>query len=270
MARNAPSARLAPSRLRRRARGILVVVLFVLPLAISVTGNSTGRQGNTVYDHQGCICHSPNPNQGTQPSLQGVPQTYEPGTRYTLQLSSTTDVLGNPLGNQGGFFAYVSGGTLAPADGASPWYRTGRLNASQSYVEHDLQGAHDNRQQKWSFVWTSPKPGVGPVVLGVFVNRVNGDGNATTDDHWNRLSRTVAGPNEVSTVSSAASVSRTVTPSTMAPSVPARPAGSPARHASPAAAFDASVLAFAAAAFLGGTGARRPPRDRPGRPRPPS
>lgn len=232
---------------RRTGRALVVILLLGLALTMTATANSTGRQGNTVHDNDGCICHSLQPNPGTKLGLQGVPAAYEPGTKYTIKLSSTTDVIANPVANQGGFLAFVTAGTLSPVAGAPAWYRTGQLNGSEWFIEHNLQGVQENRAQRWEFVWTSPKPGVGPVAIKAYANRVNGDSNATADDHWNRWSGLINGPNQ-----------QPAAPSSPKPGNPARtpvqppPGSSPPDRASEAAqtTAPASTVGFETAAII--------------------
>lgn len=171
-----------------RGRLILLLLIALTSLVAAATALSDGPPADTVKRDDGCSCHSAAPNSGTQiQGLQGQPEPYTAGETYALTIRSTTDVINAGL-NKGGFLVYADEGTLLKPDTNADWYRTGTMGSGESWIEHTLAGdrGNVNSEQPWAFKWRAPDPSPGDVALHVFVNRVNGDGGASSDDHWNR------------------------------------------------------------------------------------
>jgi hypothetical protein len=220
---------------------VLVIALSVTASARSNGADASGWAAN-VKSSDGCTCHGPT-NAGTKINdLEGWPASYLPGQTYSLVLSSTTDVT-SPAApqSQGGFLAWVNRGTLAPSVGSESWIKAGEASGA-SFVAHVLQGERENTAQTWSFVWTAPSAGSGPVELRAFVNRVNGNGGADSGDHWNKRSFTAT---EGSAVSSPPP--STEEPTSSIRSSPKMPPSSTAPPTEPAPGLVMGVLAAAAA-----------------------
>jgi hypothetical protein len=171
-----------------------LALVVLLSLAVVAQARSGGPPASTVMADNGCSCHSADPNANTVVTVT-FPAQYLGAARHPIKITSTTDVAQNPVGNKGGFLAWVSKGSFAKRSGSEDWYQTGTLSNGTWWIEHNGKGDSDNAAQQWLFDWIPPTSDVGPVTLKVFVNRVNGDGTNSDLDHWNRRSIVVpAGP----------------------------------------------------------------------------
>ena len=115
--------------------------------------------------------------------MDGVPQSYAAGDEFTL----TVTIAGGPdvtieSVNQGGFNLVASGGTLAPTD-----------NTTQIMDGEATHTAEGNDQRSWQVNWTAPSDDSQDITFTAHGNSVNGDGSASSEDHWNKVAVTLDG-----------------------------------------------------------------------------
>ncbi|MDP6857205.1 MAG: hypothetical protein QGH13_06715, partial [Candidatus Thalassarchaeaceae archaeon] len=184
----------------------LIVIGLALSLAPEADSLPSGING---MSEKGCICHGAVPDSGVTPSITGLPDTFTAGTTYTLNVSFTGGPSGTSVDgmNLGGFNLAVSSGTLSAVD---EWVKIENGEATHNGIDDDghLDGGNDgiedtvaaggepitsgNDFTSWIVNWTSPESG--STTFNLAVNSVNGDGVASTDDKWNTMSISVAGP----------------------------------------------------------------------------
>ncbi|MDP6857187.1 MAG: hypothetical protein QGH13_06625, partial [Candidatus Thalassarchaeaceae archaeon] len=182
---------------------IFIIIGLALNLAPEADSLPAGIPGQS---EQGCICHGAVPDSGVTPSITGLPNTFNASTTYTLTVSFTGGPAGidvNPM-NLGGFNLAVSSGTLEAVD---EWVRIENPGeAVHNGIDDDANNddvddavaaggspiISGNDFTSWTVNWTSPESG--STTFNLAVNSVNGDGTQGSDDKWNTMSVSVAGP----------------------------------------------------------------------------
>jgi hypothetical protein len=162
---------------------ITLVSITVLLLAASALAPASARPTGISEVPNGCVCHSGSPAEDVQVTLDGVPQSYAAGDEFTL----TVTIAGGPdvtieSVNQGGFNLVASGGTLAPTD-----------NTTQIMDGEATHTAEGNDQRSWQVNWTAPSDDSQDITFTAHGNSVNGDGSASSEDHWNKVAVTLDG-----------------------------------------------------------------------------
>ena len=110
------------SRLTRIASVLMVAMLFTM--IPSIDANSSGKIGQSS---SGCNCHSTDAM--IVPSITGLPNSYSPGTTYSLTWSSSS----MSTNGQGGFNLDASAGT---------WSNLGaRVKTVNGELTHSNDGA---------------------------------------------------------------------------------------------------------------------------------
>ena len=150
---------------------ILVAGLALVP---QFTAYPTGVADNAVSG-SGCYCHVPGDDGTISPSIEGIPESYETGTTYRLNISITGD---NPLAdnpeNQGGFLLQVSSGSLESVDNTTGRnYGPGGAGeySGTNLITHSEAG---NDQRSWTVDWVAPDTAGENIEFTVWVNAVNG------------------------------------------------------------------------------------------------
>ena len=167
-----------------RSRRFLIASLILimgLTFVPQFTAYPSGFADNAVAD-AGCYCHdiAPNGDDGTiTPSIEGIPEAYEAGATYLLNISMSGEhaYVDNP-DNQGGFLLRASSGILEPVDNTTG--RSYGADASEysgtDLITHSEVG---NDQRSWSVNWIAPDAAGENIEFTIWVNAVNGaDGNS--------------------------------------------------------------------------------------------
>ena len=161
----------------------LFVGLFLAPSA-ALAFSSGPSDGLTGAPGEGtCIaCHSTFPlNSGSGGlSLAGLPEDYVPGETYAVTLS-----LADPDGLRWGFELTVlddagaRAGLLAVTDAGTQLSDGG----SRDYLKHNSAGTAPGTpdQKDWTFDWTAPDAGAGPVTVYVAGNAADNNGSNAGD-----------------------------------------------------------------------------------------
>ncbi len=151
---------------------MLVAVLAPLP----VTPHSGGIVGQT---RAGCSCHNQSESFGVEPSLKGLPDSWEAGEEYQLNVSFSGGPARGP-GARGGFDLRASSGQLVVPKGSS----SVRVEPGSGEATHTKEGSNSST---WHVTWRAPSEGTGDVTFTLLVNAVNGDGVQGPGDQWGRL-----------------------------------------------------------------------------------
>jgi hypothetical protein len=161
----------------------------VLPVALAAHGPGPGPGCTGGFGEPTCAsCHVDVPTDGVAGtlSLDGLPASVVPGTRYALRLT-----ISRPGMTRAGF-------ALAAriADGPAGGQQAGRLepvdatvqvlvgsSSSVQYATHTAAGsrASEPGSLAWHLVWTAPRLDAGPVIFHVAANASNGDESALGD-----------------------------------------------------------------------------------------
>jgi hypothetical protein len=143
----------------------IAIIMLLLALAPSIEGKPTGKHNTST----GCTCHYG----GSATPGHNFPSTYTPGQLYNIQIT----IQGGVPGAQGGFSLDVDKGTY-----------------SNSGPEVSFQGTsatHTNPgSRSWSFDWTAPPAGSGPVSVALATLTANGD-NSNNNDAWGTTTHTI-------------------------------------------------------------------------------
>jgi hypothetical protein len=131
-------------------------------------------------DENDCrACHLDNDGPGA--FTLGVPAVYFPGRTYSVTVThSTTDTTRRRWGFQMTSLVGTGGaGTFASINNQT---QTGAENG-RSYINHTNQGSFANQAggATWTFNWTAPVSGSGPVTFYAAGNQANNDHNSDND-----------------------------------------------------------------------------------------
>lgn len=166
----------------------LLLVLISVGLTAYVSGPAasqgrgyTGAPGETAIKCS--TCHNSGPYGTPQLSLlldDATAEAYVPGRTYRVSVAVTASS-GTPAGY--GFQAQVltdaaeplTAGTLAQPDATS---HITALDNGRVYVEHDRA----DEDGMWTFDWTAPEAGTGPVKIYLVGNTVNDNGSSGGDN----------------------------------------------------------------------------------------
>lgn len=113
--------------------------------------------------------------------VEGFPDRYEPGARYTVTLLLTSDGM-----TLAGFQAAIRGpsgaplGTMAPVD-ASVVLHPDTAGLGTPYLQHAPGALEADTRASWSFEWTAPATPAGPAILHASANGANGDDSPLGD-----------------------------------------------------------------------------------------
>lgn len=138
-------------------------------------------EGNCTQCHTGADLNSGNGNT----IITGVPDTYSPSQVVTITLT-----VNHPNGFLYGFQVTAldsmnhPAGSLAVTDATNTQKITGDVSGeTREYIEHTMDGASpiEFDRRSWTFTWTAPSSGVGPVTFYAAGNGANGDGDNTGD-----------------------------------------------------------------------------------------
>jgi hypothetical protein len=169
---------------KRRLPAILfaLTVAGVAAFSSGPPDGSTGAPGEILCT----ACHTGAPANSGAGSLTitGLPDAYEPGASYTLTLT-----LSDPNARRWGFQATAK--TAVGPAGAITATDTLTTLVSQTagfqYIKQTFQGTFQNTtgSASWSFDWTAPEPGSGPVTFYAAGNAANFDGSPLGDLIYN-------------------------------------------------------------------------------------
>jgi len=166
--------------MRRASRTLTsLLVITILLGAIVVDAEQEGITSVPT----GCLCHSNAPTFGVVVNLSGLPQEYIPSVEYSLvvSVSGGPDPYSSGTNAQGGFNLVASGGEFRSID----------LNTTS----HGMEATHSelgNDQREWTIIWVAPDDS-DEILFKLHGNSVNGDGNASVDDRWNRVDVIIQG-----------------------------------------------------------------------------
>ncbi|MDP7007083.1 MAG: hypothetical protein QGG57_02695 [Candidatus Poseidoniia archaeon] len=167
-------------------RGTVLAWVLIIAVAVITFPDASSYSGGISVDDSksGCICHSSSPASDLMVTLSGLPATYDAGVRYnlTVALSGGPEVTSNPT-NQGGFNLEASAGDLSSVDSNTQEKEDGSLT-------HNSEG---NDQRSWKVEWVAPADDSLRVSFTLRGNAVNGDGEASEEDHWNEAEYTSKG-----------------------------------------------------------------------------
>jgi hypothetical protein len=136
-------------------------------------------------------CHSEYPlnDAGGAVAIDGLPEHYEPGRTYTIDVVLSSEDMGRAgfeaavrfldgpnKGNEAGRLAAVDGRVMATRDSVT----------GVTYVHHSTAGSmigQNTEQTSWTFKWAAPNGSVASrdVVLHVAANSANGDNSPLGD-----------------------------------------------------------------------------------------
>lgn len=166
------------------AKGSVISLLILLLLAPAAIAFPTGISGSSV--DTGCMCHGDaTVDESVEIQIIGLPEVWEIGVSYelTLQVSSTVTENGEATA---GFNLRATAGELAAVDTS--------VQMIDGELTHTEEG---NSQRSWDFIWTAPSKASPRVGFNAFVNTVDGDGEADSDDRWNAFEVQANGPAKV-------------------------------------------------------------------------
>lgn len=166
------------------AKESFISLLILLLLAPATIALPTGISGSSV--DSGCMCHGGAvADESVQVELNGLPEIWEPGFSYDLTLVITSDVQSEGAAIAG-FNLRATAGELAAIDES-----TQLMDGELTHTEDGIS------QASWNFVWSAPSKPSPSVGFSGFVNTVDGDGTANSDDRWNAFETQAVGPKEV-------------------------------------------------------------------------
>lgn len=161
-----------------------LVILIVGPAAVLAFSSGppdgrTGAPGEGLCT--GCHVGSAADSGPGSLAISGVPESYEPGVEYMVSVT-----LADPDAKRMGFEAVAvagskAGGSISVADARRTQIST--TQAGRQYVKHTREGTSPSSpgQSQWSFRWTAPPAGTGPVTFYAAGNAANGDGSPSGD-----------------------------------------------------------------------------------------
>ncbi|UCC92764.1 MAG: hypothetical protein JSW25_08885 [Thermoplasmata archaeon] len=161
---------------------VLVAMLVIAALApLPAAPRSAGILGQT---RGGCTCHNQTESFGVEVELSGLPDSWEAGEEYELNVSYSGGPPRGP-GARAGFNLRASAGELMVLAGD----RFARVDPGTGEATHTKEGSNAS---SWHVMWRSPSEGRGDVTFSLVVNAVNGDGIQGPGDQWGRLEVEVA------------------------------------------------------------------------------
>ncbi len=178
-----------------RNAALLLVLLLVSGLVWVAAGEArmNGVSGRAL---DGCTCHgnagAPWTGVGGQLPmalfLQGVPDEYEPGKDYPLDVSVSG---GFPYLKAGFNLNATAGAFAVPADETNV-----QITTQDTFGGAPGEATHKTPDSRaWKVVWTAPREGNGTVAFFLAVNSVNGQSQPDALDQWNRMSTASAEKN---------------------------------------------------------------------------
>jgi cytochrome c553 len=198
-------AAVAGHRSSARMRSAAIVSLAVLSLAFPVAAlaASAGPQPATTgvpaigaeAAEQTCIsCHNSfalNPDTNGTTTLEGVPETYEPGRTYTLTLKvAHTDATALRWGFQMTAVAMKDGAGAGEFVATDPntTMVLAAMTGTRSYIEQGYGGTAIGQPggATWTFDWKAPATDLGKVGFFAAVNVSNADGSNQGDRVYSR------------------------------------------------------------------------------------
>lgn len=159
----------------------LLIMLLLTPASIAFP---SGISGSSV--DMGCMCHgNANTDESVEIQLLGLPEVWGIGESYELTLRVIS-----PVPERGeasaGFNLRTTTGELSPVD------------ESTQIIDGELTHTEiGNSQRSWDIIWTAPSKASPKVEFSGFVNTVDGDGDADSDDRWNAFEIQAEGPAEI-------------------------------------------------------------------------
>lgn len=173
-------------------KSLLLIVMIVTIYNSSFISTTDGETSETTMKPiYGCSCHSG--NWTLPPDLVitlDTPNKYESSQAYLLTISvSGGPEVSEQSQNQGGFTLWASGGLLSPTDNSTKLV-TDDPASNFAYLTHTEDG---NNQRTWKINWTAPSDDSDSISMGLTVLVANGDGNASNEDQWGRISFQVNG-----------------------------------------------------------------------------
>lgn len=176
---------------RRSLQGPLAALALALVLAsvalLPADARMTGVSGRS---ETGCICHGG----GTEwegaggmlaitPTIEGVPEMYEPLQTYELTIYPD----GGPPYTNAGFDLNASAGTLSVPDGET----NVQITTEDTFGGVAGEATHITpASRSWRVDWTAPREGAGQVRFTLAINSVSGDQQPNDVDLWTRTSAT--------------------------------------------------------------------------------
>ena len=158
---------------------IIVSSIALLIVALTMMSSNSGQMGAAG---SGCSCHG-SPSASTVITLTGIPVTgYVPGTAYSVTLSASNPSYAVIFGAKAGFDLLFSGGALSNAPAQTT------INGLE--LLHSSGKTLTSGNVSWTFTWTAPAAGTGPITANIAVNMTNGNGN-TSGDAYNMANLTL-------------------------------------------------------------------------------
>lgn len=167
-----------------RSLAVLLSIAVVSGLALMESGEArkNGVSGRAVG---GCTCHgNAQPWTGVagqlpmELAIEGVPEEYEPGMLYPLEL----EVAGGLPYLKAGFNLNATAGILSVPDGEA----NVQITTKDTFGAVDGEATHKTPDSRaWRVDWTAPPEGAGPVVFFLAINSVNGNDQPDALDQWN-------------------------------------------------------------------------------------
>ncbi len=157
-----------------------MIGIALLGIMLLGTSGIQAEQDGITNVLGGCACHSPTAEPSVTVTLTGLPETYDPGEVYNLTITIVGGPEAHSGGNNslGGFNIIATGGTFSSVD-----EKTSALSKEMTHTELG------NDQREWNATWTAP-PGSNAIHFTLHGNSVNGDGNNTNEDMWNKAEYT--------------------------------------------------------------------------------
>jgi len=154
-------------------------ILLLFTAGIKYTGGSPGaRTGSPGDNNQNCTqCHSGTPQNAENWISSNIPASgYVPGSTYTITLSAAHD------SQKFGFEATAErvGGQKAGDLVITNAAETKLVNNNDA-VTHTSGGTSGSNSRTWSFDWTAPAEGSGPVTFYAAVNATNSNSGTSGD-----------------------------------------------------------------------------------------
>lgn len=154
-------------------------------MLVLLAPSGAAKSGGIDNTPAGCNCHAAAPDPGVVLEVDGLPATFEAGTTYnlTLRVSDEVERVEDATALVG-FNLWTDRGTLASTDDA--------VQAIGAELTHTSEG---NDQRTWNVTWTAPGSDEVTAKIRFTANAVNGDGDPSDADHWNRLVIEIPGVN---------------------------------------------------------------------------
>ncbi|BEP17194.1 hypothetical protein PYJP_05460 [Pyrofollis japonicus] len=154
---------------------LVLAVLAGFIILVGLAGYHHAKAMSNGAPAMKCIqCHVGADKRPADFTVEGLPQTYEPGKTYKITIKITKGPDCNPSVACGGFAVKVSGGEIIVTDEKDTFIAE---LPEGKVLTHTKEGS---KKREWSFEWKAPSSPQ-PVTFEISVLAANGDGSFNGD-----------------------------------------------------------------------------------------